>query len=198
MKKKKILVVLFLILFVCNSCKEEKSEREVKVLEINTKSDDIFNTAEILANDSGYKVNIDSVKKEYEKVKLESAESGLKYALKFKEYTMDLQFKKIDKQIARDKINKQKSNLEEKEWNNSKAGKLQKKHPEWTNEECINIVNRKVWIGMTYEMLVYQRGKPNRINPSNYGNGTHYQYCWDDYTPSCFYSDENKIINSYN
>ena len=88
--------------------------------------------------------------------------------------------------------------IQQKEWNNSKAGKIQKKHPDWTNEECENIAGHKVWIGMTLEMLKYERGNPNRANPSNYGNGNQWQWCWDDYTPSCFYGGDDQIISSYN
>jgi hypothetical protein len=198
MIKMKIIFLICLTFCLLISCEKEKSQRELKTVEINAKSDDIFNTAKILANDSGFKVNLDSVKKEYEKIKIDSAELGLQYATRFKDYTMALQFKKIDANIVKDKINQKKTELENREWNNSKAGKLQIKHPNWTKEECISIIKKQVWIGMSYEMLVYQRGKPNSINPSNYGSGIHYQYCWEDYTPSCFYSEENQIITSYN
>jgi hypothetical protein len=87
---------------------------------------------------------------------------------------------------------------DKKNWDNSKYGKLQKKYPDWSNEECKNVADNIIWIGMTYEMLVYRRGKPNTVNPSDYGNGIHYQFCWDDYKPSCFYSGEDQIITSYN
>jgi hypothetical protein len=53
---------------------------------------------------------------------------------------------------------------------------------------------------MTYEMLVASLGsKPNSANPSNYGNGTSWQYCWWNTTPSCFYdNNDDGIIDSYN
>jgi hypothetical protein len=47
-------------------------------------------------------------------------------------------------------------------------------------------------------MLKYIRGLPNSANPSNYGMGTEWQWCWNNYTPSCFYGDEDGIIDSYN
>jgi hypothetical protein len=47
-------------------------------------------------------------------------------------------------------------------------------------------------------MVVYLRGKPNTINTSNYGNGINYQFCFDNYKPSYFYSIEDQIITSYN
>jgi hypothetical protein len=84
-------------------------------------------------------------------------------------------------------------------WENSKYGKLQKKHPDWSDEDCKRVIDKKIWIGMSLEMLKYQRGLPNRSNPSNYGSGTQYQWCWDDYNPSCFfYGGEDGIITAYN
>lgn len=79
-----------------------------------------------------------------------------------------------------------------------KAAKVKKKHPDWTDEECELVGKNRIWIGMSYSMLVYERGKPNRINTSNYGNGEDYQACWDDFQPSCFYFNESQIIKSYN
>lgn len=88
---------------------------------------------------------------------------------------------------------------EEKAWNQSKAGKICKENVGWTKEECQDLVDNKVWIGMTYDMLIAQRGKPNSANPSNYGNGTKWQWCWYDYKPSCFYdNNEDGITDSYN
>src|SRR3989344_4925328 len=79
------------------------------------------------------------------------------------------------------------------------AGIICKSHPEWSEKECEALADRKIWIGMTYDMLVYLRGKPNSINPSNYGRGTQYQYCWHDYKPSCFYDrNEDDIMDAYN
>ena len=88
--------------------------------------------------------------------------------------------------------------VKEQKFKNSKAGKIQKKHPEWSQEDCERIANKQVWIGMHYDMLVYLRGKPNHVNTSNYGNGPQYQACWDDYDIGCFYFDESRIISSYN
>lgn len=80
----------------------------------------------------------------------------------------------------------------------TKAGKIQAKHPEWSKEDCELLANKKVWIGMNYDMLLYLRGKPNTVNTSNYGNGNEYQCCWNDYDISCFYMKEDQIIYSYN
>ena len=89
--------------------------------------------------------------------------------------------------------------MEEKKFLKSKAGRIWKRHPEWSKEDCELLASNKIWIGMTYSMLKYKRGLPNHANPSNYGNGTQWQWCWDDYTPSCFYDhDDDGKIDSYN
>lgn len=100
--------------------------------------------------------------------------------------------KEKEAQLAKEKA-------EQEAYNNSPAGRLCKKHPTWSREECDALIERKVWIGMSYDMLLYLRGKPNSVNPSNYGSGIKYQYCWNDYTPSCFYDNNNDdIVDSYN
>ncbi len=82
----------------------------------------------------------------------------------------------------------------------TKAGRIHKKHPEWSKTDCELLVISKYWIGMDIEMLKYKRGLPNSANPSNYGNGvTQWQWCWTDLTPSCFYdNDGDGLIDSYN
>jgi len=92
-----------------------------------------------------------------------------------------------------------KKDAEERAWKNSTAGQICVSHPSWSREDCVALSERKIWIGMTYDMLVYLRGNPNSINPSNYGNGNRYQYCWHDYNPSCFYdNNDDDIIDAYN
>jgi len=75
-------------------------------------------------------------------------------------------------------------------WKTTPAGKLCAKHIDWQKEECDKLVDNKIWVGMNYGMLTYLRGKPDSVNPSNYGGSTSYQYCWDDYNPSCFYDED--------
>jgi len=86
----------------------------------------------------------------------------------------------------------------QKAWDNSKAGKLCLKNPTWTKEDCQQVIGNKYWIGMDLDMLKAERGTPNSANPSNYGGGTKWQWCWDDYTPMCFYGETDGIITSYN
>lgn len=76
--------------------------------------------------------------------------------------------------------------------------RLQKLHPSWSVEECKAIERGNIWIGMTLDMLICERGLPTSKNPSNYGNGVQWQWCWDNQTPSCFYGGEDEIITAYN
>jgi hypothetical protein len=115
---------------------------------------------------------------------------------------------KTKTQIAKeDSINKieiekrrQEELLEESKFLKTKAGRIYKKHPEWSKEDCKSLADNRIWIGMSIDMLKYNRGLPNSANPSNYGNGvTQWQWCWTDYTPSCFYDDDGDgLIDSYN
>ena len=91
----------------------------------------------------------------------------------------------------------------ERKFMRSRAGQVYKfgkrKGMEWDRDDCQLVADNKIWIGMNYWMLVYLRGNPDRINPSDYGHGIRYQYCWDDYTPSHFYDDnDDNVIDSYN
>jgi hypothetical protein len=88
---------------------------------------------------------------------------------------------------------------EKAEFEKTPAGKICKAHLTWVAEECKAVAEKKIWIGMHYDMLVYNLGNPAHTNVSNYGSGSQYQWCWNDYTPSCFYdSDNDKRVDSYN
>ena len=89
--------------------------------------------------------------------------------------------------------------MQDPTWQKSKAGQLCSKHSNWSKDDCDKLAANKIWVGMTYDMLVMEYGKPNSINPSNYGSGIKMQYCWDNRHPGCFYDDNNDgIIDAYN
>lgn len=99
------MILSFLIFNIFFSCKDQKSQEDIEkqkrdsiVNRLNLKSNESFDTAILLIKDSGFRVNIDSVKNEFKNIKRDSAELGLKYAENLKEYGFDLQFKKIDKE----------------------------------------------------------------------------------------------------
>jgi hypothetical protein len=83
-------------------------------------------------------------------------------------------------------------------YSKTRAGRLCAKHPDWARDDCENVANNRIWVGMTLAMLKANRGQPDHATPSNYGHGTSWQWCWDDYTPSCFYGGGDGIITAYN
>lgn len=88
---------------------------------------------------------------------------------------------------------------EDKKFYATKAGKIHKKHPEWSRDECKKLANREIWIGMHLDMLKYMHGLPDAANESNYGNGSQWQWCWYDLSPSCYYDRDNDgLIDAYN
>ncbi len=195
---KKITSLLFLAILTI-SCLSEKEKQ------LNEKSQLIFNESFEKIKKSNFNINIDSFRVVYEKHKSENPQTGLDFANSFEEYSIKLILKREEIEQAdyvRESQRRQRQVEKEEEtrkvWENSKYGKLQKKHPDWSDEDCKRVIDKKIWIGMSLEMLKYQRGLPNRSNPSNYGSGTQYQWCWDDYNPSCFYGGEDGIITAYN
>jgi len=89
---------------------------------------------------------------------------------------------------------------EQAAYDRSKAGQLCKQHIDWTKEDCQRAADRKIWVAMTYDMLIASYGgKPRSANPSNYGGKTQWQWCFDTLSPSCFYdNNDDGIIDSYN
>jgi hypothetical protein len=87
---------------------------------------------------------------------------------------------------------------EQAAFDKTKAGQICKKHPDWTHNDCQGVANNKIWLGMSIDMLKAERGLPSSANPSNYGSGNSWQWCWFDHTPSCFYGKDDGIVTSYN
>ena len=84
-------------------------------------------------------------------------------------------------------------------WQQTPAGKLCAKHTEWDRKVCDHVVQKDIWIGMPLNVLTYYYGAPDSDNVSNYGRGDRHQYCWDRYTPSCYYDNNSDgVIDSYN
>lgn len=78
------------------------------------------------------------------------------------------------------------------------AGKIQDKHPEWSDEDCTKLANHNIWIGMSISMVIYERGGYSSRNISDYGSGKRYQYCWEGFETNCFYCGKDGIVISYN
>ena len=191
-----IIIIFVIFLFSCQS-KEEKRK-----LEVSDKAYNIFYDELLELKEKDKTINFDSLSNIYKQLNAKNVDTALSYAYEFKKYAK-LRMAKIEAvNDSLNKIRQEKLDIEEaiakKNWDNSKAGKIQKKHPNWSEEDCSNLAEGRYWIGMSYEMLIYLRGRPNHVNPSNYGDGVNYQWCWDDHSPSCFYGGSNGIITSYN
>jgi hypothetical protein len=188
--KNTFLSVLISTVFI--SCENKKTKE----------TDLLFSKAEGEIISTGYNVNIDSFKNIYIKLKNEDLDKAKTFVIRFDSLAKELKNKN---QIFLDSFSKIKERklkqiekINEYKWWNSKAGKIQKRHPNWTNEDCNKLARKEIWIGMHLDMLKYLRGKPSSVNISNYGKGDQWQWCWDDYSPSCFYGDSNGVVNAYN
>lgn len=193
---KSIIIVSFTFFLSC-TFQDEKKEESQKM-----DAAEIMETAVADIKIYNFKVHADSLQNVFDKIPGDSVAKRLEFATKVKEKIdrlKTLTFRAIDSinDIEDAKIEKE-NQLAEKKWNNSKAGKIYKKHPEWSKEDCERIARNEIWIGMSIKMLVIERGNPDSANPSNYGDGVNWQWCWFDYSPSCFYAEEDGIITSYN
>jgi hypothetical protein len=104
-----------------------------------------------------------------------------------------------DKVLRDEAVEAKRKAAEDAKFFRTKAGRICKKHPQWSRQDCTNIAEHRVWIGMTLDMLIADRGKPNSVNPTDYGHGVRYQYCWYDWRPMCVYDENNDgIIDKYN
>ena len=143
---KKITIIL-IIAIISISCQSEKEK------ELNDKSLMIFNNSIEKVNKSEYKINIDSFRIVYEKNKSENPQKGLDFANRFEKYSNNL-FQKSE-EIRIETINREariqlrrseEEAVKKRNWKNSKYGKLQKKHPSWTDEDCIKVLDKKICI----------------------------------------------------
>ncbi|MBZ0271856.1 hypothetical protein K8I61_07445 [bacterium] len=81
----------------------------------------------------------------------------------------------------------------------TRAGRICAKNKDWDKMTCLRLADDEIWLGMTIGMLIAQRGQPDSYNPSNYGDGEQRQYCWNNWTPSCVYDDNQDYrIDAYN
>lgn len=184
-----LLIMVFLGLLSCQS----ERERQIEILKISSKAtlDSYFHKMRM----AHLKVDYAGINGVYNKLCGDSIELAVAYADSLNKAAVHLTDSIGHELETRASIL---NDARKAEWFKSKAGRIQKKHPEWTDEECIRISQNKVWVGMTLDMLKCERGLPNRVNPSDYGNGIQYQWVWEDYTPSCFYGGEDGVVTAYN
>ena len=84
-------------------------------------------------------------------------------------------------------------------YNISKNGYVETICPLWSKIECNQVAGRKIFIGMTVDMLYMEERFFTHIHKSNYGNGNEYQARHGD-SPYCtyFYYGDDGIITAYN
>lgn len=194
MKKILVLSCFFFILISCKSNLDKENEL------VKLQTDSIFSEATTRITNSFSWVNLDSINLKFSSIK--DPKLKLIFVKELNAYTI-IKKREVDSIVNLGRERDVKASViaeaeDLKKWNESKAGKIHKKHPEWSKKICISLAKREIWIGMTLNMLKYQRGLPNNSNLSNYGKGNKWQWCWSDYTPSCFYGGEDGVVTSYN
>ena len=190
MKKTYNFLPILVLVSIILSCQSKEEKRK---LEITHKAYKIFFDArsDIRTYDDGRLINLDSLISIYGRLENENVDSALIFANKLKFIADSLRKAKAE-------IYKKAEIETQKKWEKSKAGKIFKENPYWTREDCEKLANGEIWIGMEMQMVRYIYGAPDDINVSNYGNGNQYQYCWHNRNPGCFYTDEDRIVKSYN
>lgn len=194
---KKITLLLFLSTFLINSCQKHQKEFQELDTEFST---DLTNIVE-----AGQYINSDSLKNVFKEKKEIGLDTAKAYVIRFKSYTQRLiKYRdSVNNAIRLEKFEIIKDEIDKKEeyrsvMENSKAGKLQKKHPDWNIDDCQKVLDKEIWVGMNIDMVKYMRGLPDSVNPSDYGSGVQYQWCWHDHSPSCFYGGADGIVSAYN
>ena len=72
----------------------------------------------------------------------------------------------------------------------SKGKKVKSKHPNWDNETCNTVADKRVNRGMTAEQAQAAWGKPYKINETNYGNHVHEQWVMHKMGSSYLYFED--------
>jgi hypothetical protein len=98
--------------------------------------------------------------------------------------------------IKRPEVYQQLSEIDREIKEEAKKDKEDRQRFDCSDEQWQKVKNHQIFIGMTLEMLKYEKGSLPNPHISNYGNGNEYRYCYDDGT--CFYCKSDGIITSYN
>lgn len=63
---------------------------------------------------------------------------------------------------------------------------------QWSKEDCENIANKNIWIGMTSLQLVYSWGMPKNINDTTTAFGIHSQWVYGTFKPYVYLEGKDK------
>lgn len=97
-------------------------------------------------------------------------------------------------QSYKDKAQEQKAKIENAPLT-EKGKKIKTKHPDWTNEICNTVADKKIYAGMTADQVKAAWGKPYKINSTITGNIEHEQWVMHEYGNDYVYFD-NGIMTS--
>jgi hypothetical protein len=76
-----------------------------------------------------------------------------------------------------------------------KAYDISVSHPEWTKEVCLDLANRKLWIGMTKEQLILSWGNPKEVDRNVSKSSNTEQWIYGNLGPYVYL--ENGFVNSW-
>lgn len=213
---KKLFTILTLAFLILSCQSKEQKANGLNEIEYQKKQNEKLDSVQQVFNNYVYQyreatipyndeILINFFRSKFDTLKNKNIDSALTIIQSFRDSTVIFIELKKQNELRKEKDRQlqiaedlRKEIIENAKWNKSKAGRIHQKHPEWSKEDCIALANGKIWIGMTYEMLVYLRGKPDDVNVSNYGNGNQYQVIWNDFEPSYFYFGEDEIVTAYN
>lgn len=72
---------------------------------------------------------------------------------------------------------------------------LHEANPSWDKEDCMLIIGRRIWIGMSEDQLVKSWGRPNDVNSTVGSWGSHEQWVYGDFGPYVYV--ENGTVTSW-
>lgn len=62
----------------------------------------------------------------------------------------------------------------------------------YNKEECENVANKKIWVGMTFWQLIQSWGMPKDINDTTTAFGIHSQYVYGTFKPYVYLEGKDK------
>jgi len=144
---KNIIIFLLIGLFSCKSDKEKMDDLSYSVLEttineLKTLQSEEENSQYREIKKSIYNIKSDSVIDLYYKIRLDSSELALDYSYDFKDY---IEYLRSEVNRKYDSLNHLLEIKEEKKWLKTKAGRIHKKHRNWTREDCERLSDRRIW-----------------------------------------------------
>lgn len=137
-----------------------------------------------------YQVNLDSLL-----LKLESLPVVATELIIYRDWLTEAEIRRTEsiKTIIYNEIPSPLSLTQYIEQTNNKTEKRAKSihdaSPDWEKEDCINIAEGKIWVGMSKEMVLKSRGRPSDINRTVGSWGIHEQWVYGILGPYLYLED---------